>query len=121
MYLIYSEWCAILLFIVIAVLLSCLVFGLSYAFIARSPDLEKTSAYECGFNPFEDSRSKFDVRFYIVAILFIVFDLEIIFLCPWSLVLRKIDSAGFWGMMLFLILLTVGFVFEWRKGALDWS
>ena len=121
MSLIYSEWCAILLFIVVSILLSCVVFGLSYAFIARSPNLEKSSAYECGFNPFEDARVKFDVRFYVIGILFIVFDLEIIFLCPWSVVLRKIDSAGFWGMMLFLIILTVGFVVEWRKGALDWS
>ena len=84
-------------------------------------DAEKLTAYECGFNPFSDSRSEFDVKFYIVAILFIIFDLEVIFLCPWSLVLRRIDSLGFWSMMLFLVLVTIGFIFEWRKGALDWS
>ena len=121
MSLIYSEWLAILLFIVVSIGLSGVLFGLSYAFIHQNPDLEKTSAYECGFNPFEDARNKFDVRFYVVAILFIIFDLEVIFLCPWSLVLRRIDSLGFWSMMLFLVLVTIGFVFEWRKGALDWS
>ena len=121
MTLIYSEWLAILLFIVVSIGLSGVLFGLSYAFIHQNPDLEKTSAYECGFNPFEDARNKFDVRFYVVAILFIIFDLEVIFLCPWSLVLRRIDSLGFWSMMLFLVLVTIGFVFEWRKGALDWS
>ena len=82
MYLIYTEYLAILIFILISIVLSCILFGLSYAFIGRSPDMEKISAYECGFNPFEDSRNKFDVRFYIVAILFIVFDLEVTFLCP---------------------------------------
>ena len=86
MSLIYSEWLAILLFIVVSIGLSGVLFGLSYAFIHQNPDLEKTSAYECGFNPFEDARNKFDVRFYVVAILFIIFDLEVIFLCPWSLV-----------------------------------
>ena len=82
MYLIYTEYLAILIFILISIVLSCILFGLSYAFIGRSPDMEKLSAYECGFNPFEDSRNKFDIRFYIVAILFIVFDLEVTFLCP---------------------------------------
>jgi NADH:ubiquinone oxidoreductase subunit 3 (subunit A) len=82
MYLIYSEYLAILLFILVAVILSFILFGLSYLFIGRNPDIEKLSAYECGFNPFEDARTKFDVRFYIVAILFIVFDLEVTFLCP---------------------------------------
>ena len=86
MSLIYSEWLAILLFIVVSIGLSGVLFGLSYAFIHQNPDLEKTSAYECGFNPFEDARNKFDVRFYVVAILFIIFDLDVIFLCPWSLV-----------------------------------
>ena len=121
MSLIFSEWLAILIFIVVSIGLSGVLFGLSYAFISQNPDLEKTSAYECGFNPFEDSRNRFDVRFYVVAILFIIFDLEVIFLCPWSLVLRRIDSLGFWSMMLFLVLVTIGFIFEWRKGALDLS
>ena len=121
MYLIYSEWCAILLFIVVAVALSCVVFGLSYAFIARSPDIEKFRPMNVDLIHLMMHELNLTFVFYIVAILFIVFDLEIIFLCPWSLVLRKIDSAGFWGMMFFLVILTIGFVFEWRKGALDWS
>lgn len=118
---IYSEYFAILIFILVSIILSTIVFGLSYIITSRDNNPEKLSAYECGFNPFDDARNKFDVRFYIVAILFIVFDLEVTFLCPWSLVLRKLDTFGFWAMMFFLFILTVGFIFEWRKGALDWS
>ena len=112
MSLIYSEWLAILLFIVVSIGLSGVLFGLSYAFIHQNPDLEKTSAYECGFNPFEDARNKFDVRFYVVAILFIIFDLEVIFLCPWSLV-YGIDSLGFYQWCFSSS--KIGFVFEWQK------
>ena len=82
---------------------------------------KKTSAYECGFDPFEDARAKFDIRFYLVAILFIIFDLEVTFLFPWAISLRNIDLFGFWTMMIFLIILTIGFVYEWRKGALEWE
>ena len=121
MSLIYSEWLAILLFIVVSIGLSGVLFGLSYAFIHQNPDLEKTSAYECGFNPFEDARNKFDVRFYVVAILFIIFDLEIIFLFPWAVAFKEIGIFGFWSMMFFLFVLTVGFIYEWLKGALDWN
>ena len=87
---------------------------------ARS-DTEKESPYECGFEAFEDARMKFDVRYYLVAILFIIFDLEIAFLFPWAVALEKIGMAGFWAMMLFLLVLVVGFIYEWRKGALEWE
>ncbi len=85
------------------------------------PDSEKISAYECGFEAFEDARMKFDVRYYLVAILFILFDLEIAFLFPWAVVLGEIGALGFWSMMLFLLILVIGFVYEWRKGALQWE
>ncbi len=87
----------------------------------RSPDPEKLSAYECGFNAFDDARMKFDVRFYLVSILFIIFDLEVAFLFPWAVSLGKIGLFGFWSMMIFLAILTVGFIYEWRKGALEWD
>ena len=87
----------------------------------KSPDSEKLSAYECGFNAFDDARMKFDVRFYLVSILFIIFDLEVAFLFPWAVSLGKIGLFGFWSMMLFLGVLTVGFIYEWKKGALEWE
>jgi NADH-quinone oxidoreductase subunit A len=88
---------------------------------AQNPDSEKLSPYECGFEAFEDARMKFDVRYYLVAILFILFDLEIAFLFPWAVALREIGPAGFWAMMIFLLILVVGFAYEWKKGALDWE
>jgi NADH-quinone oxidoreductase subunit A len=87
----------------------------------QQPDPEKLSAYECGFNAFDDARMKFDVRFYLVAILFIIFDLEVAFLFPWSVALGHLGLFGFWSMMVFLAVLTIGFVYEWRKGALEWE
>lgn len=87
----------------------------------HKPDAEKNSPYECGFEAFEDARMKFDVRYYLVAILFILFDLEIAFLFPWAVVIQEIGSAGFWAMMAFLFVLVVGFIFEWMKGALEWD
>ncbi len=87
----------------------------------RNPDPEKLSAYECGFNAFDDARMKFDVRFYLVSILFIIFDLEVAFLFPWAVSLGKIGLLGFWSMMIFLAVLTIGFIYEWRKGALEWD
>jgi NADH-quinone oxidoreductase subunit A len=87
----------------------------------RRPDPEKLSAYECGFNAFDDARMKFDVRFYLVAILFIIFDLEVAFLFPWAVAFKDIGLFGFWSMMVFLGVLTVGFIYEWRKGALEWD
>jgi NADH-quinone oxidoreductase subunit A len=87
----------------------------------KAPDPEKLSAYECGFNAFDDARMKFDVRFYLVSILFIIFDLEVAFLFPWAVSLGKIGVFGFWSMMIFLGVLTIGFIYEWRKGALEWD
>ena len=116
----FFEYLNIFIFILVSCILSCVIIFLSYFLILRDYDIEKVSAYECGFEPFEDTRSTFDVRFYLVAILFIIFDLEITFLFPWSLILDNINSFGFWSMMYFLILLTIGFIYEWQKGALDW-
>ena len=86
-----------------------------------NPDYEKNSAYECGFEPFESARLKFDIRFYLVAILFVIFDLEVAFLFPWAVGFQHIGSLGFWSMMLFLLILTIGFLYEWKKGALEWE
>ena len=104
----------------------CLAIGLALllsAFILaiRRPDPEKLSAYECGFEAFDDARMKFDVRFYLVAILFIIFDLEVAFLFPWAISLKEVGVFGFWSMMVFLAVLTIGFIYEWRKGALEWD
>ena len=94
---------------------------LNFIFSPKNPDPEKLSAYECGFEPFDDSRMEFDVRFYLVAILFIIFDLEIAFLFPWAISLGNIGLLGFCSMMIFLFILTIGFIYEWKKGALDWE
>jgi NADH-quinone oxidoreductase subunit A len=100
----------------------CIILMLTPILIAvRNPDPEKLSAYECGFNAFDDARMKFDVRFYLVSILFIIFDLEVAFLFPWAISLKETGVAGFWSMMLFLAVLTIGFVYEWKKGALEWD
>jgi NADH-quinone oxidoreductase subunit A len=101
--------------------LSILLVLLSFLRGPRRPDREKLSSYECGFEAFSDARLKFDVRFYLVAILFIIFDLEIAFLFPWAVSLKDIGLFGFFSMLLFLIILTVGFIYEWRKGALEWE
>ena len=115
------EYLPILIFLGVAVGLG-LVLILAAAVIAvRAPDPEKVSAYECGFNAFDDARMKFDVRFYLVAILFIIFDLEIAFLFPWAVSFAGLTDAAFWSMMVFLAVLTVGFAYEWKKGALDWE
>lgn len=99
-----------------------LVLLLAAAVIAvRNPDPDKVSAYECGFNAFDDARMKFDVRFYLVSILFIIFDLEVAFLFPWAAQFSSLSDAAFWSMMVFLAVLTVGFVYEWKKGALEWA
>jgi NADH-quinone oxidoreductase subunit A len=102
-------------FIAIALMIAPLALAIS------APDPEKLSAYECGFNAFDDARMKFDVRFYLVSILFIIFDLEVAFLFPWAISLGKIGLFGFWSMMIFLGVLTIGFIYEWRKGALEWD
>jgi NADH-quinone oxidoreductase subunit A len=116
-----AEYMPILIFIGIAVALSVIIILASMLVAPQRPDLEKLSPYECGFEPFEDSRGKFDVRFYLVAILFIIFDLEVAFLFPWAVSLGNIGMFGFWSMMVFLAVLTVGFIYEWRKGALEWE
>ena len=114
------EYLNILIFILIATIISFIVFLLNYFLILREYDIEKVSAYECGFEPFEDVRNTFDVRFYLAAILFIIFDLEITFLFPWSSIVNIVSGFGFWAMMYFLFILTIGFIYEWQKGALDW-
>ncbi len=120
-----SEYAPILLFLAVALSLSALfVFlpmGVSRLTGTHQPDAEKLSEYECGFPAFEDSRSQFDVRFYLVAILFIIFDLEAAFLFPWAVSLGQIGWIGWSSMMIFLIILTVGFIYEWKMGALDWE
>ena len=116
-----SDYFSIILFVFIAIILS-FGFVLANFFAAPSnPDPEKLSAYECGFEAFDDSRMEFDVRFYLVAILFIIFDLEIAFLFPWAISLGNIGALGFWSMIIFLSVLTVGFIYEWKKGALEWE
>lgn len=115
------EYLPILIFIAIAAGLSIIMVAASYLAAKQNPDKEKLSAYECGFEAFDDSRGKFDVRFYLVSILFIIFDLEIAFLFPWAVSLGTIGVIGFWSMFTFLMVLTIGFIYEWKKGALDWE
>jgi NADH-quinone oxidoreductase subunit A len=115
------EYLPILIFLGIAVGLSTLILLASFVIARQHPDAEKLSPYECGFEPFEDSRGRFDVRFYLVAILFIIFDLEVAFLFPWAVSLSNIGMLGFWSMMIFLGVLTIGFIYEWKKGALEWE
>ena len=115
------EYLPILIFIGIAAGLAGVIMLASFIIATQKPDVEKNSAYECGFEAFDDSRGKFDVRFYLVAILFIIFDLEVAFLFPWAVTLGKIGAFGFWSMMIFLSVLTIGFIYEWRKGALEWE
>ncbi len=116
-----GDYLPIVIFLVLAVALGLLLL-LSAAVIAvRNPDPEKVSAYECGFNAFDDARMKFDVRFYLVSILFIIFDLEVAFLFPWAVAFADLSMAAFWSMMVFLAVLTVGFAYEWKKGALEWQ
>jgi len=116
-----AEYLPILIFLGIATGLAALILLASFVIARQRPDSEKLSSYECGFEPFEDARSRFDVRFYLVAILFIIFDLEVAFLFPWAVSLGHIGLLGFWSMMIFLAVLTIGFVYEWRKGALEWE
>ena len=115
------EYAPILILFVVGTALSFLIFFLSFFVASQKPDNEKLSPYECGFDPFDDARGKFDIRFYLVAILFIIFDLEIAFLFPWAVSLGTIGFLGFISMMIFLFILTIGFIYEWKKGALDWE
>jgi len=111
----------ILVFLVIAGVIAVAMIAASFVLARQNPNSEKLSPYECGFEPFADARSKFDVRFYLVSILFIIFDLEVAFLFPWAVSLGKIGLFGFWSMIVFLAVLTVGFIYEWKKGALEWE
>ncbi len=115
------EYLPILMFLVIAIGLAVAMVAASYIVARQRPYSEKDSAYECGFEAFDDARGRFDVRFYLVAILFIIFDLEVAFLFPWAVALGSIGMLGFWSMVVFLGVLTVGFVYEWKKGALEWE
>lgn len=116
-----KEYLPIAIFFAIAVGISGLMVVASLIVGPKKPDSEKLSAYECGFEAFDDARSRFDVRFYLVTLLFIIFDLEVAFLFPWAVSLGDIGVFGFWSMVLFLGILTIGFIYEWRKGALEWE
>jgi NADH-quinone oxidoreductase subunit A len=116
-----ENYFPILLFIVVALIFGGVLVGAGTLLAPNRPDADKLSPYECGFEAFEDARMKFDVRYYLIAILFILFDLEIAFLFPWAVTLNDIGSFGFWSMMVFLAILVVGFVYEWMKGALEWE
>ncbi len=116
-----ENYIPILVFLVIGILVGSIAMVAGFVLGPRRPDSEKLSPYECGFEPFEDSRMKFDVRYYLVAILFIIFDLEIAFLFPWAVALDQIGMFGFLAMMLFLAILVIGFIYEWKKGALEWE
>ena len=116
-----ADYLPLIVFIVVAVVISGALLLAPFLVAYKSPDAEKLSAYECGFNAFDDARMKFDVRFYLVSLLFIIFDLEVAFLFPWAVAFRGIGAVGFWSMITFLAVLTVGFVYEWKKGALEWD
>ncbi|GAB6053671.1 NADH-quinone oxidoreductase subunit A [Magnetospira thiophila] len=116
-----QQYLPILIFLGIAIAIAVIAVGASYIVSRQRPDVEKNSAYECGFDAFSDSRTRFDVRFYLVAILFIIFDLEVAFLFPWAVSLGTLGMFGFWSMVVFLGILTIGFIYEWRKGALEWE
>ena len=116
-----SDYLPLVVFVALAALIALALLVAPFIVAYRRPDPEKVLAYECGFNPFDDARMKFDVRFYLVSLLFIIFDLEVAFLFPWAVAFHDIGALGFWSMMLFLVVLTVGFVYEWKKGALEWD
>jgi NADH-quinone oxidoreductase subunit A len=116
-----NDYLPLVTFIAIAAVLSVVLLVVPFIVAYQAPDPEKLSAYECGFNAFDDARMKFDVRFYLVSLLFIIFDLEVAFLFPWAVAFKEVGAFGFWSMMAFLAVLTVGFIYEWRKGALEWD
>jgi NADH-quinone oxidoreductase subunit A len=117
----FYDYLPIAIFIGVALFIALALMAVPFMIAVNNPDPEKVSAYECGFNAFDDARMKFDVRFYLVAILFIIFDLEVAFLFPWAVAFGDIGLFGFWAMMVFLAVLTIGFIYEWRKGALEWD
>jgi len=116
-----NDYLPLVVFIGVAGLISGALLVAPFLLAYKSPDAEKLSAYECGFNAFDDARMKFDVRFYLVSLLFIVFDLEVAFLFPWAVAFKEVGVFGFWSMMIFLGVLTIGFIYEWTKGALEWD
>jgi NADH-quinone oxidoreductase subunit A len=116
-----TEYLPVAIFIAVAGAIGLALLVAPFIVAVKHPDPEKLSAYECGFNAFDDARMKFDIRFYLVAILFIIFDLEVAFLFPWAVAFGDLGWFGFWSMMVFLTVLTVGFIYEWRKGALEWD
>lgn len=121
MSLFYSESVKILILLIFSIVLSFIIIFLSYSFSSSNPDVEKVSAYECGFDPYEDARNVFDVRFYLVAILFIIFDLEAVYFFPWCVSFSLLNAEGLWGMMDFIIELLIGFIYAWEAGALNWE
>lgn len=116
-----ADYLPLVVFIGVALVIGLALLVAPFIIAYAKPDPEKLSAYECGFNAFDDARMKFDVRFYLVSILFIIFDLEVAFLFPWAVAFKEVGLFGFWSMMVFLGVLTVGFIYEWRKGALEWD
>ena len=116
-----SDYLPLVVFVILAALIAGALAVAPFILAFKAPDSEKLSPYECGFDPFDDARMRFDARFYLVSLLFIIFDLEVAFLFPWAIVFRDLGSLGFWSMMIFLAVLTVGFVYEWNKGALEWD
>src|SRR5215203_4477578 len=116
-----ADYLPLVIFIGVSLAIGLALLVAPFVVAYKNPDVEKLSAYECGFNAFDDARMKFDVRFYLVAILFIIFDLEVAFLFPWAITFGDLGWFGFWSMMIFLGVLTVGFVYEWKKGALEWD
>ena len=115
------DYLPLVVFIAVALGIALVLLVAPFLIAYKQPDPEKLSAYECGFNAFDDARMKFDVRFYLVAILFIIFDLEVSFLFPWAVAFSQLGAFGFWSMMIFLGVLTIGFIYEWKKGALEWD
>ena len=116
-----NDYLPLVIFIGVALVIGAVLLVFPFVVAFKRPDPEKLSAYECGFNAFDDARMKFDVRYYLVAILFIIFDLEVTFLFPWAVSFGKLGVFGFWSMMVFLGVLTIGFIYEWKKGALEWD
>lgn len=116
-----NDYLPLVVFIGVSLVIGLALLVAPFLLAFQNPDPEKLSAYECGFNAFDDARMKFDIRFYLVAILFIIFDLEVAFLFPWAIGFSAVGTFGFWSMMTFLAVLTVGFAYEWRKGALEWD
>ncbi len=115
------DYLPIIIFLALSAIIGLALLVAPFIIAFKNPDPEKLSAYECGFEPFNDARMKFDARFYLVAILFIIFDLEVAFLFPWAVAFKDVGWFGFWSMMIFLAVLTIGFIYEWRKGALEWD